>query len=105
MQPDLAWRERRNASSIAAPNCEVAVARTVLEMLENNSYFGQRCVVSPRGSDQAGPGRGSPIILFSGSRASAFAGGRLRQRALAAQWLCSRLFSAGAGAPLHRETK
>src|SRR3546814_8668830 len=57
------------------------------------------------GLHQAGPGRAKPGQLFWGGRASAFAGGRLRQRARAAQWLCSRLFSAGARAPLHRETK
>jgi len=39
MQPDRAWRERRNASSIATANCDVAIARTILMMPEIPQLF------------------------------------------------------------------
>jgi hypothetical protein len=35
MQPDRAWRQRRNASSIAGPNWDVVIARTIIKMPEN----------------------------------------------------------------------
>jgi hypothetical protein len=35
MQPDRAWRQRRNASSSAAANWDVAIARAILMMPEN----------------------------------------------------------------------
>jgi hypothetical protein len=34
-QHDRAWRERRNASRIAAVTFDVAIARTILKMPEN----------------------------------------------------------------------